>query len=217
MKSKLLAAVLLGVLLLPGFSLTGRAQAQTPAPSEGIYFVAHRTQSHILRSSPDVFHRVANDLIAYLKSRNVKIIEDPERGILQTDEAFSVASLLNLTKNAGATSLLLVTVDRPVSKWLKVTVQAYDLNAKLLWSQEVSSGGGLSGGGAPAKVLTTLGKKLDPRIGKPGLPVEAQAPEPEPQPQAAPQQPTQPQAEPQTNGGPSEPPPAETTEQENKQ
>lgn len=192
MKPKLLAVVSFGVLLLAGFPLTSRAQDQTPTRSEGIYFVAYRTQSHISRSSPNVFHRVANDLIAYLKSRNVKIIEDPERGILQTDEAFSVASLLNLTKNAGATSLLLVTVDRPVTKWLKVTVQAYDLNAKLLWSEVASSGGGLSGGGAPAKVLKTLRKKLDRRVGKPGLPVEMQLKAPEP-------------------------PPAKTTEQEDNQ
>jgi hypothetical protein len=90
---------------------------------------------------------------------------------LQTDESISVESLLNLTKNAGAKYLFLATVERPASKWLKVTTQAYDLSGKLLWSEEANSGGmSMTGKGAPEKTLKLLEKKLDPRIDKPGLP-----------------------------------------------
>jgi hypothetical protein len=170
MKLRFLSTALMSALLLSGVPLASGAQTQAVVQKEGIYFVAYRTQSHIKYSSPDVFHTVASDLIAYLKSCDVNIIEDPERGILQTDESFSTESLLNLTKNAGASSLLLVTVERPATKWLKVTVEAYDLPGENLWTEEASSGGGISGGGAPAKVLKTLKKKLSPRVGKPGLP-----------------------------------------------
>jgi hypothetical protein len=184
MRSRVLLASVIGILLLFGAlpAALPAVDAQTPveARDDGVYFVAYRTQRHIKYSAPDVFHRLVADLVEYLKSRDVRIVEDPERGILETDEAFSTDSLLNLARNAGAATLLLVTVDRPVTKWLKVTMQAYDLNAKLLWSEDASSGGGLSGGGAPAKVLKTLQKKLGSRIGKPGLsttqPAEAVAP-----------------------------------------
>lgn len=156
--------------------VVAQAQTQSVAQSDGVYFVAYRTPSHINRSSPTVFHGVAEDLIAYLKSKNVKIVEDPERGILQTDESISTESLCNLAKNAGARYLLLVTVDRPMAKWLKVTIRAYELTGNLLWTEEASSGSGLTGGGAPGKVLKTLGKKLEPLVGTPGLPTVQPAP-----------------------------------------
>jgi len=101
------------------------------------------------------FHGFVNDLIGYLKSRGVNILEDPERGILQTDQLISVESLLNLTKNAGATYLFLATVERPVPKWVKVTVQAYDPSGRLLWSEEADSGGmAMTGKDAPEKTLS---------------------------------------------------------------
>lgn len=193
MKLKLLLTSTMSVLLLSSSLFTADGQAPAVAHEQGVYFVAYRTQNHINRSSPDVFHQVAADLIAFLKSRDVNIVEDLERGILQTDESFSTESLLNLTKNASASSLLLVTVDRPVIKWLKVTVQAYDLTGKLLWQEEASSGGGLSGGGAPEKVLKTLKTKLDPRIGKSGLPERQPVPGIQPGGDSA--QPTTPQNE----------------------
>jgi hypothetical protein len=78
-------------------------------------------------------------MLDFLKRNEVKIIADPERGTIQTDELFSLDSLLNLTKNAGATSLLYVTVDRPATSWLKVTVQCYDLSGKVLWEEHASA------------------------------------------------------------------------------
>jgi len=170
MKLKIFLTSTISFLLLSGGLSVAVGQAPSTAHEEGVYLVAYRTQNHINRSSPDVFHKVSGDLIAFLKSRNVNIAEDPERGILQTDESFSTESLLNLAKNARASSLLLVTVDRPAIKWLKVTVQAYDMTGKLLWQEEASSGGGFTGGGAPEKVFKTLQTKLEPRVGKPGLP-----------------------------------------------
>jgi len=184
MFSKAFPAILSAAILSTAPPAARGPQAPAPA-SPGVYFVAFRTQAHIKYSSPDVFHGFANDLIAYLKSQDVVIVEDPERGILQTDESFSTESLLNLTRNAGATSLLLATIDRPASKWLKVTVQAFDLTGTLLWAEEASSGSGLSGGGAPAKVLKSLTKKLEPRIGGPGLP-KRPPPPPAEKPSAAP-------------------------------
>ncbi len=176
MKPALALAATIGPFLLSGVSLNAEAQTSPAAQSEGVYVVAYRAPNHIKASSPQVFHVFADDLIGYLKSREVNIFEDPERGILQTAELISVDSLLNLTKNAGAKYLLLATVERPATRWMKVTVQAYDLSGKLLWSEEANSGQGMTGKGAPEKTLKSLQKKLDPRIAQPGLPKKLPAP-----------------------------------------
>jgi hypothetical protein len=124
----------------------------------------------VSRSSPDVFHEVANGTLDFLKSNNVNIVADPERGTIQTDELFSVDSLLNLAKNAGATHLLYLTADRPATSWLKITLQCYDLSGKVLWEEYASAASGFSGKGAPTKAIESLKKKLLPRVGQPGLP-----------------------------------------------
>ena len=157
------------VLLILGAFGNAKPQTSTP-PIDAVYVVAYRAPNHIKLSRPEIFHGFANDLTSYLKSRDVHILEDPERGMLQIDQLMSVESLLNLTKNAGAKYLLLATVERPVTKWMKVTVQAYDLSGMLLWSEEATSGGGVTGKGASEKILKSLQKKLDSRIDKPGLP-----------------------------------------------
>lgn len=161
----------IAVTILPlGLFAVGQAKAPAGAKTDAVYYVAYRTPAHVSRSSPDVFHEVANDTLDFLKSSNVNIIADPERGTMQTSELFSLDSLLNLTKNAGATYLLYLTVDRPATSWLKVTLQCYDLSAKPLWEEHVSSSGGFTGKGAPSKILEKLKKKLLPRIGQTGLP-----------------------------------------------
>lgn len=137
---------------------------------DGVYYVAYRTPAHVARSSPDVFHEVANEIVEFLKKSEVNVVADPERGTIETNELFSLDSLMGLTRNAGASSLLYVTVDRPATSWLKMTLQCYNSSGKLLWEEHASASGGLSGKGAPAKVIENLRKKLSPRIGQPGLP-----------------------------------------------
>jgi hypothetical protein len=155
--------VALTTILIGSLAASGQAQ-------DGVYYVAYRTPAHVSRSSPDVFHDVANEMLDFLKKNDVNVVADPERGTIETNELFSLDSLLSLTKNAGATYLLYLTVDRPAASWLKMTVQCYDLSGKLLWEEYASASGGLSGKGAPSKVMENLRKKLSPRIGQPGLP-----------------------------------------------
>lgn len=164
---------------LLGFAVAGGTQTPARSQTEGAYFVAYRTPAHISRSSPDVFHGVANQTLELLKSSEVNIVSDPERGTIQTGELFSLDSLLNLTKNAGASYLLYLTVDRPAASWLKVTLQCYELSGKLLWEEHTTVTSGLTGKNAPTKVLEHLKKKLLPRIGQPGLP-KVQKPAPVP-------------------------------------
>jgi len=155
------------------FCIVAAGQVQTTVPAaklDGVYYVAYRTPAHVTRSSPEVFHEVANEMLEFLKKKDVNVIADPERGTIETNELFSLDSLMDLTKNAGASSLLYVTVDRPAASWLKMTLQCYDSSGKLLWEEHASASSGFSGKGAPTKVMENLKKKLSSRIGQTGLP-----------------------------------------------
>jgi len=151
------------------------SRSSSSAPAEGLYYVAYRTPAHVSRSSPEVFHEVANDMLDFLRQHDVNIVADPERGTIQTNELFSTDSLLKLARDAGANYLLYVTVDRPAASWLKVTVECYDSSGKVLWAESASAKSGLSGKNAPSKTMDALKKKLAPRIGQPGLPKTAKA------------------------------------------
>jgi hypothetical protein len=149
---------------------------QTPAVSSGgpsVYLIVFRTPAHVRTSKPKVFHGFASDLLSYLKEKGVPVKEDPERGTIETESPMSVDSMLNITRQVGAASLLFVTVDRPVTKWIKVTLRSYDPEGKIQWSEEASDGGSMSGKGGYKKTLERIEAALEKRLGGPGLPVDA--------------------------------------------
>lgn len=167
---------------------TNPQQTATTQSNSGVYYAAFRTSAHISRSSPEIFHAVSQDLLDYLKSKGVRVVADPERGILETSDQMSTASMLRLAKLAGASSLLLVTVDRPAASWLKITVQSFDDNGKQLWEENADKKSGLSGKSAPHDVGEKIKSKLDRHVGKEGLPVDTTASGmPVPSPAAKPQ------------------------------
>ena len=88
---------------------------------------------------------------------------------IETSDLIPVSVLVNIAREAGASSLLLLTVDRPVTKWVKIETEVYDLSGALLWKESVDEGGGLSGKGGVKKALDKLRKRLDSRLGQPGL------------------------------------------------
>jgi hypothetical protein len=150
-----------------------RAQSPTEPAGQGAgsYFFAYRAPRHIKYSKPEVFHEVADGLLDFLKSKQVLLVSDPERGNIQTSEQFSVGSLLNLARQAGASHLICLTVDRPLTAWVKITLQCYDLTGKLLWDEKASEGGGLSGKGGVRSALEKIEKAITARLGQPGLPL----------------------------------------------
>ena len=149
--------------------------SNTTQAKGGVYYAAFRTSAHISRSSPDIFHAVSQDLLEFLKSKNVRIVADPERGVLETSDQISVESMLRLAKLAGASSLLLVTVDRPAAAWLKIMVQSFDESGRQLWEEDADKKSGLSGKSAPHDVAEKIKNKLAGHVGKEGLPLEAGA------------------------------------------
>jgi hypothetical protein len=167
---KIVPFILLFVFTL---SLKSQERPASTASEPAVYLVVFRTPAHVRNSKPDVFHGFSADLLSYLKEEGVSIKADPERGTIETESPMSVESMLNITKQVGAASLLFVTVDRPVTKWIKVTLQSYDLEGKLQWTEEASDGGSISGKGGYRKTLERIETKLSKRLGAPGLPVSA--------------------------------------------
>lgn len=141
---------------------------------KGVYVVTYRAPGHVIKSTPDVFHSAAADVRKALTAGGVVLVEDKERGFIENESKMSLESMTKLAREAGAEFLLFVTVDRPTTKWIKLTLQSYDLNAKLLWEEPVDSGmSGMSGASGYKKCFENLDKKLPKRIGGPGLPVSA--------------------------------------------
>ena len=143
---------------------------------EGLYVAAFRKSGHVTTSSPEVFHRAVDEVVLWLRSSGVCLVDDHDRPMIRTADYVSVVSLLNITGRFGAKYFLYVTVDRPVTKWIKVTLQCYDLAGQLLWQEEASEGGGLTSKNSIPKTMEKLKKKLQPRLGQPGLPLKATAP-----------------------------------------
>jgi hypothetical protein len=97
-----------------GYPTKCMAQSEAVAPKPAaIYFAAYRTPRHMRNSKPEVFHRTVTGVVEYLETQRVQIAEDPVRKRIETSDLIPVATLVNLAREAGASSLLLLTVDRP--------------------------------------------------------------------------------------------------------
>lgn len=178
------------VLLLVIFSAMvsiAQEQSASPPPSttasasadqQKVFVFVQRTDRHSKYSSPEVFHNVLNDLLDYLKTKNVAIAVDEFGGRNHAEGATPLDTIFTIARDAKASSVMYVEVDRPVTKWLKITVQCFDMNRKQLWQEEVSSGGGLSGGHGFEVSTKKLHAQLDKRLGQDGLPILAAAKEP---------------------------------------
>jgi hypothetical protein len=178
-------AILLLVILSAMISIA-QEESTSPPPSttasasvdqQKVFVFVQRTDRHAKYSSPEVFHNVLNDLLEYLKAKNVAIAVDEFGGRNHAEGATPLDTIFNIARDAKATSVMYVVVDRPMMKWLKITVQCFDMNRKQLWQEEASSGGGLSGGHG-FEVSTKLHAQLDKRLGQDGLPILAAAKEP---------------------------------------
>jgi len=109
-----------------------------------------RTEAHAKRSSAEVAFAISDAVVEHLKGSRVAVA---------------------LGKNAARYRLSLI-IDRPVMKWLKVTVEAYGPSDELLWKEVAESGGGLSGAHGLRVTTERLRALLDSKLGEQnGLPV----------------------------------------------
>ena len=142
----------------------GKTQAAT-------FVFLQRTKGHVKYSKPDVFHNVLDDMQTYLNSHHVAMTVDEFGGRSHSEDEMTFSSVLTIARDSHADYLLYVLVDRPITKWIKITVQCFDISGKQLWQEESSSGGGMSGGHGLRVTFDRLHDKLDKRLGQPGLPI----------------------------------------------
>jgi hypothetical protein len=181
-------AVLLLVVFsaMPSIAQEQNTSPQSAAPAsvaesvnhQKVFVFVQRTDRHAKYSSPEVFHNVLQDILAYLKSKNVAIAVDEFGGRDHAEGATPLDTIFSIAADAKASNVMYVLVDRPLSKWLKITVQSFDMNRKQLWMEEVSSGGGLSGSHGFEVCTTKIHAQLDKHVGQDGLPILTAVTEP---------------------------------------
>jgi hypothetical protein len=140
-----------------------------PRLIEGSYLFTWRTPGHVKFSDPEAFHNAAQAVRELLAEHQIVIFPDPVRGKIVTSEVFSTESKLALARRSGAAYLLEVSIDRPITKWLKIKIECYDMTGKLLWQEEASHGGGLNSAESLKKVTGELHQRLEQHLGGPGL------------------------------------------------
>lgn len=185
-----LGVSLIAFLILP--FVTSLSGAQVPQSnvsseprndSEGAYLYIYRAPAHISRSSPAVFYQASTAISEYLAKQHVVIsrIEevDPSASTLPGENrivrASSVPDLLKKAQVAGAAYVLVVSVDRPFTSWIKLTVQCLDLSGAVLWQETASNATAMTGNGALRSALRQFTDRVAVRIGQPGLKVSTDA------------------------------------------
>ena len=175
------------LLLVILFAIFSIAQEQSTAASaassanvnqQKVFVFVQRTDRHAKYSSPEVFHDVLTDLLDYLKTKNVAIAVDEFGGRNHAEGTTPLDTIFTIARDAKASSVMYIVVDRPVTKRLKITVQCFGMNQKQLWLGEASSGGGLSGSHGFEVSTKKIHAQLDKRLGQDGLPILAAAQEP---------------------------------------
>src|ERR1051325_7915673 len=139
-----------------------------------VFVVAYRTPGHQQNSTPDVFRHVLDELLLYLRSKHVAMNEGPLQSVphvFQDPQRFSIYSVVSAAEAAGAAAVVVVTVDRPLMSWIKLTIEAYDLSGQRIWIESDSEGGGITSSGKIEKALEVMKKKLALRLGSVALPV----------------------------------------------
>jgi hypothetical protein len=155
------------------------AFAQTAAPSSAsvnpaaVFVFADRTDRHAKYSKSEVFHALLDDTLSFLRENHLSMAVDEFAGRTYSENQTPIETILNMARDAHATSVLHLNVDRPISKWMKVSVRCYDINGKLLWEDKAESGGGFSGEHGLSVTKERLRALLQKRLGQDGLPLLA--------------------------------------------
>ena len=160
---------------LPPQSLTTPGQLTTSIPY-GDYLFVYRTRAHIKFSSPTVFEQVKTTIAEYLAAQHVDIVKVEELDFSAlTEENLEITEIADLpdvfqkAKLVGASHILLLTVDRPMKSWVKLTIQCSDLSGQQLWKEEAANSTALTGSAALHSALKRMEAQLAARIGQPGL------------------------------------------------
>lgn len=164
----ILRSLLALVLLSSALYRPSPAQEIPASAPQTTYVYFQRTGRHVKLGTPEVFDQVVSEFREYLASKRVAALT--ESNVLALGAELPLSALQEMAHDSGAAYLLHVVVDRPMSKWLKVTVVCYDSTGHSIWQEETSAGSGLSSKNVARDALQKLREKLNPRLGQAGLP-----------------------------------------------
>ena len=103
----------------------------------GVLLFAYRTHAHARYSKLDEVTGIVDDLISFLKSNGIPVVNDLIHRAVVTEQTTSTDLLVTYLRQIGAQRLLLLTVDTPFAAKLKLILQCYDPGGKLLWEETV--------------------------------------------------------------------------------
>ena len=173
---------------LYGFASTAQAPAALPKYS-GFLFVPWRTKSHRRSSKEDAFLQASGAILMHLQSKGVDLVDDDlyqrtfhgdsrfRQLVLATQEVkeLPLFSVISTARSLGADSVLVLRVSRPVTKFIKLEAQCYDLTARQLWEVE-GVGRGYSSKKQAVGSLSQLTAALDEKLGGSCLPLKDEKP-----------------------------------------
>jgi hypothetical protein len=147
--------------------VSATAQENPTSSADTVFVFVQKTSGAANFGSRQLFEHVVNFLQEYLRANKIA-------SVFRTDDfssglALPLSAVQEMARNVNATYLLYVVVDRPVMKWLKLTVECYNASGQPLWAEEASAAKEFSRGKGERDTLQHLHKKLDARIGQRGL------------------------------------------------
>jgi len=130
--------------------------AKKPAAKMDVAFVMRTTAKADKYCKPQTIALLLSDVTAYLTSKG-----------------------LSLGNVANSQIVLVLIVNRPISKWIEITVQGQDPDGNVLWNEKLSDGGwGHLGGQALLNVLDKVHSIIDARLPKQETSTMNQVPRP---------------------------------------
>jgi hypothetical protein len=177
-RNRFLSSMILFAFCMAGSLSTGMAQEPVAKPSntstsQRVFVFVQRTDRHAKYSSQEMFHDAMQAVMDYLNQKKVAIAVDEFGGRNHAEGAMPMETIFKIAKDANADGVLWVEVDRPKTKWLKLTIKCFDMNNTLLWEEKAESGGGFSGAHGLEVASKRMQEALDKHVGQTGLPVLA--------------------------------------------
>ena len=136
----------------------------------GVFLAALRTQNHIARSDSNKFNEAVDGVEQFLTSNKVVLREDPVRTKFRLESTMSKEILVHVAEDAGARYVLQLTVDRPVTSWIELTMQCFDLQGKQLWEERGSGANQFTSSGHVQKAVKKLTSRIASKLGTECLP-----------------------------------------------
>lgn len=171
----LASALLTFAALAPTWAQIGGVQSP-----QTIFVFFQRTHAHQRSSTAAAFQQVVDDVQEYLKTNGVATIMDGN--VSSSGDQVPFFAVQQMARDAGASYLLYVVIDRSPTKSLKVTVHCNDAAGQSIWEEQADSGTAWVTASAITKgtknALHKLHEELNTHLGQPGLPHLASEPLP---------------------------------------